>query len=60
MPETLEVISRREGDVGILETEGYISDPAAEKIAEAGETLIQEGIKHLVMNLEKWEIILPL
>ena len=56
MPQALEVRSGREGSVGILQTDGYISDPQAEKVAEAGEALIQEGLRYLVLNLEKSRI----
>ena len=56
MPETLKVTVRREGSIGILEIEGYITDPAAEKVAGAGDALIQEGIRHIVMNLEQSRI----
>ena len=57
MSETLEVRVRREGEVGILETDGYISDTAGEKVAEAGHGLIQEGFECLVLNLEKSHIV---
>ena len=57
MSETLEVHVRREGEVGILETDGYISDAAGEKVAEAGHALIEEGFRHLVLNLEKSHIV---
>ncbi len=36
MPEELEVTSRQEGQVGILETDGYINDTEAERVAKAG------------------------
>ena len=57
MPETLEVVSRREGSVGILETDGYINDAAAERVADAGHALIDDGLKLLVINIEKSRII---
>lgn len=57
MPERLEVRVRREGQVGILETDGYINNIGAEKIAEACDGLIGEGLKHFVLNLEKSRII---
>ena len=53
MPDTLEVTARREGRVGILETDGYITDVSAEKVADAGHALIDEGVRYLVLNLEK-------
>ncbi len=57
MPETLEVRVRREGQVGILETDGYINNIGAEKVADAADELIREGFKHFVLNLEKSRII---
>ena len=57
MSENLEVNVRREDQIGILETDGYINHIGAEKVSEACEGLIQEGVKHLVLNLEKSRII---
>ena len=53
MPDTLEVNARREGRIGILETDGYINDVSAEKVADAGHALIDEGFRYLILNLEK-------
>ena len=57
MPTTLEVNARKEGQVGILETDGYINDTEADRVAQAGHALIDEGLKHLVINIEKSRII---
>ncbi len=57
MPETLEVRVRREGQIGILETDGYINNIGAEKVAEACDGLIGEGFKYFILNLEKSRII---
>lgn len=57
MPDTLEVIVRKEGQVGILETDGYINDAEADRVAQAGHALIDEGLKHLAINIEKSRII---
>jgi anti-anti-sigma factor len=53
MPQAVEVHTRRSGNIGILETDGYINGAEAEPVAEAGEALIQKGVKSLVINLEK-------
>jgi anti-anti-sigma factor len=45
--------AHRSGNIGILETDGYINGAEAEPVAEAGEALIQEGAESLVINLEK-------
>tara|TARA_B100000315_G_C14000265_1_gene329835 strand:- start:31 stop:381 length:351 start_codon:yes stop_codon:yes gene_type:complete len=57
MPETLEVSARQEGEVGILETNGYINNFGAEKVAESCDELIQNGVRLFVLNLEKSRII---
>ena len=57
MPDSLEVTVNQEGEIGILETDGYINNIGAEKIAEACDGLIQEGIKSFVLNLENSRII---
>ena len=57
MPAILEVTSRRDGQVGILETDGYINDAEAERVADAGHALIDDGLKHLVINIERSRII---
>ncbi len=57
MPETLEVRSRREGNIGILETDGYIDNLGAERVVEVCDGLIQEGVRCFVLNLEKSRLI---
>ncbi len=57
MSESLQVRVRREGEIGVLETDGYINNLGAEKVAEMCEGLIQEGVKDFVINLEKSRII---
>lgn len=57
MAETLEVRARREDHVGILETDGYINNTGAERIADVCDEMIQAGVKHFVLNLEKSRII---
>ena len=57
MPDTLEVNARKEGQVGILETDGYINDTEADRVAQAGHALIDEGFRYLVINIEKSRII---
>ena len=57
MPETLEVRTRREGNTGIVETDGYINNAGAEKVAQACDLLIKDGIRRFVLNLEKSRII---
>jgi len=56
MPETLGFTSRREGQVGILETDGYINNAEAERVADAGHAMIEYGLTHLVINIESSRI----
>lgn len=56
MPTPVVVQSRKEGNIGILETEGYINGLEAEPIAEAAQMLVDDGVKYLVINLEKSHI----
>ena len=51
MAQLVEVQTSREGDIGIFRTEGYINGDEAEPVAEAGEALLQDGAKSLVLNL---------
>ena len=53
MAQLVEVETGREGDIGILRTEGYINGGEAEHVAEAGKTLLQDEAKSLVLNLKK-------
>ena len=55
-PEGL-VRERRAGNVGILETDGYINGKGGEAVVEACEGLIREEFRHFVLNLEKVHII---
>ena len=52
----LEVTTRQDGDVGVLEVSGYISDPEAERIAEAGTALIDGGTQRILLDLKGTDI----
>jgi anti-anti-sigma factor len=53
MAPPLTVSTSREGDVGILETNGYINGIEAELLVKESARLVQEGVRFLVLNLEK-------
>ncbi len=42
MPDVLQVSVRREGDVGVVATDGYINNMGAEKVSEACDALMKE------------------
>jgi hypothetical protein len=44
----LEVTTRQDGDVGILQISGYICDPEAERITEAGKALFEGGTRRIL------------
>ena len=51
------VRERREGNVGILATDGYINSDASKKVTEVCKGLMQEAFRNFVLNLEKSRII---
>lgn len=51
------VTVRKEGDYAVLYTDGYINNLGGEKIGEAALALLGEGIKRLVINMEKSTVI---
>ena len=53
MPDTTAVETRRQDDVAILVTDGYLNDAATENVARVGHEQLDQGAKHLVLNLEK-------
>ena len=57
MAEGLAVETRREGDIGVVITDGYINNIGAEKVAEACNTMVDDGVTRILMNLEQSRII---
>ena len=51
MPETFEIDVKREGDVGVIGTQGYINGKDAEPVVDASKKLMGEGVVALVLNL---------
>lgn len=51
------VTVRKEGDYAVLYTDGYINNLGGEKIGETALALVGDGIKKLVINLEKSTVI---
>lgn len=51
------VTVRREGDYAVLYTDGYINNLGGEKIGEVAHGLLGEGVRKLVINLEKSTVI---
>jgi anti-anti-sigma factor len=55
--ETCKVSSERRGDVAILRTDGYINNQGGEEIAREAYSRLAEGVRALVLNLEKTRIV---
>jgi len=55
--ETCKVSSERRGDVAILWTDGYINNQGGEEIAREAYTHLEQGVRALVLNLEKTRIV---
>ena len=57
MSETCKVTSERRGDVAILWTDGYINNQGGEEIAREAYAHLDQGVRALVLNLEKTRIV---
>jgi len=57
IPKTLDVTVRREGRVGIIKIHGYITGIEAQKIIDASQSLIDDGVVNFVLNLDQSKII---
>ena len=57
MSETCKVSSERRGDVAILWTDGYINNQGGEEIAREAYAQLDQGVRALVLNLEKTRIV---
>ncbi len=44
-------------DYAIIRTEGYVNNLGGEKIGEAADKLIEEGVHRLVLNFEKSNVV---
>jgi anti-anti-sigma factor len=53
MTNELKVGVRRQGKIAILDTDGYLNGVETEKVLEAADALIEEGVRLLVLHLEK-------
>ena len=53
MSDLFDLRVRSEGEIGILETQGYLNNMGAEKVADVCDDMVKEGVKYFVLNLEK-------
>jgi anti-anti-sigma factor len=57
MTESLKVRVDRRGGLAVVYTEGYINNQGGEEIAQASNTLIEEGYRTLLLNLAGSKIV---
>jgi len=57
MTEILKVRVDRRGGLAVVYTEGYINNQGGEEIAQASNTLIEEGYRTLLLNLAGSKIV---
>lgn len=48
---------RKEGDYAVIYTDGYVNNLGGEKIAEVANELFNDGIKKLILNMEKSTVV---
>jgi len=48
---------REEGNVVIIETDGYLNNVGGEKVSEACYEKMESGKKHFLLNLEKSKVV---
>jgi len=53
----MELNTRTENNIGFLETEGYINTEGGDAILAACNELVDEGVHHFVVNIEKSTVI---
>ena len=57
MTDTLNVTVKKDDRYAVVYTEGYINNLGGERVAAACGRLIDEGIKNLILNLEKSTVV---
>ena len=57
MSDTFNIIVEEQADYAIIRTEGYVNNLGGEKIGEAADGLLEKGIRKLVINFEKSNIV---
>ncbi|MBT9548772.1 MAG: STAS domain-containing protein [Candidatus Sericytochromatia bacterium] len=57
MSDTFQLTVEERDGFAILRTEGYVNNLGGEKIGEAADALIEKGVKKLVLNFEKSNVV---
>jgi anti-anti-sigma factor len=57
LSDTFQLSVEERGSYAVLRTEGYVNNLGGEKIGEAADALIEKGVKKLVLNFEKSNVV---
>lgn len=57
MSDTFQLTVEERDGFAILRTEGYVNNLGGEKIGEAADALIEKGVKKLILNFEKSNVV---
>lgn len=57
MADVFDVQVEKKGDFAILRTNGYVNNLGGEKIGEAADILMKDGIINLIINFEKSTVV---
>ena len=57
MSDTFQLSVEERGSYAVLRTEGYVNNLGGEKIGEAADALIEKGVKKLILNFEKSNVV---
>lgn len=57
MSDTFNLTVEEHGEYAIIRTEGYVNNLGGEKIGEAADNLIEQGIRKLIINFEKSNVV---
>ena len=57
MSDTFNLSVEQNAEYAIIRTEGYVNNLGGEKIGEAADQLIEEGVRKLILNFEKSNVV---
>jgi anti-anti-sigma factor len=57
LSDTFNLTVEERGSYAIIRTEGYVNNLGGEKIGEAADQLIEKGVRKLIINFEKSNVV---
>jgi len=57
LSDTFNLTVEEHGDYAIIRTEGYVNNLGGEKIGETADSFIEQGVKKLILNFEKSNVV---